>query len=83
LLIPGGTFGHRLLTSATQDPIAHLCCAIADDDHNIKMAPIIRMIFATEGPPTGVLKRLAAQKLIDVMRFDIELNQTADCNNVN
>jgi hypothetical protein len=63
LLIPGGTFGHRLLTSATQDPIAHLCCAVAFDDDNIKMAPIIRMIFTTKGPPTADSKYPAAKNL--------------------
>jgi hypothetical protein len=31
---------------------ARRCCAVAFDDHNIKMAPIIKMIFTTEGAPT-------------------------------
>jgi hypothetical protein len=44
---PGGTPGHSLLRSATQCPTANLCCAVAFDDHNIKMVPTIRMIFAT------------------------------------
>ena len=51
LLIPGATPGHSFLKSATQCPTANLSCAVAFDDHNIKMAPIIRMIFTTEGPP--------------------------------
>ena len=53
LLFPGGTPGHSFLRSATQCPTANLSCAVAFDDHNIKMAPIIRMIFTTEGPPTA------------------------------
>ena len=53
LLFPGGVPGHSFLRSATQCPTANLSCAVAFDDHNIKMAPIIRMIFTTEGPPTA------------------------------
>jgi hypothetical protein len=37
----------------TQCPTANLSCAVAFDGHNINMAPIIKMIFTTEGPPTG------------------------------
>jgi hypothetical protein len=48
---PGGTPGHSFLRSASQCPIANLPCAVALDDHNIKMAPIMRMIFIMEGPP--------------------------------
>jgi len=49
-LFPGGIPGHSFLRSATQCPTANLSCAVASDDHNIKMVPIIRMIFTTEGP---------------------------------
>ena len=51
-LFPGGIPGHRFLRSATQCA-TNLSCAVAFDDHNIKMVPIIRMIFTTEGPPTA------------------------------
>jgi hypothetical protein len=37
------------LKAATQYPTANLPCAVAFDGHNIKMAPIIRMIFTMEG----------------------------------
>src|SRR5262249_3068023 len=45
------TPGHSFLKSATQCLIANLSCAVAFDDHNIKMAPIIRMIFTTKVLP--------------------------------
>jgi hypothetical protein len=51
LLFPGTMPGHSLFRSATQCPAANRSCAVAFDDHNIKMAPIIKMIFTTEGPP--------------------------------
>src|SRR5262249_53308297 len=51
LLFPGETPGHSLLRSATQCPTANLSCAVAFDDQTIKKAPIIRMIFTTEGSP--------------------------------
>jgi hypothetical protein len=34
-----------------QCPNANLFCAVAFDDHNIKIAPMMRMIFTIEGPP--------------------------------
>ena len=40
---PGGTPGHSVLRSVKQCPIANLPCAVAFDDHNIKIAPMIRM----------------------------------------
>ena len=45
--------GHSFLKSATQCLIANFSCAVAFDDHNIKMAPIIRMIFTTKVLPLG------------------------------
>jgi hypothetical protein len=52
LPFPGGIPVHRVLRSATQCPTANLSCAVAFDGHNNKMAPIIRAVFTTEGPPT-------------------------------
>jgi hypothetical protein len=52
LSFPGGIPGHSLLRSAPQCPTLRCwtvwSCAVAFDDPNIKMAPIIRMIFTTE-----------------------------------
>jgi hypothetical protein len=62
LLFPGGIPGHSFLRSATQCPTANLSCAVAFADHNIKMAPIIRMIFTTVLPPL-VAKYPAAKNL--------------------
>ena len=54
-LFPGGIPGHSFLRSAAQCPTANFSCAVAFDDHNIKMVPIIRMIFITkEGPPAAL-----------------------------
>jgi hypothetical protein len=78
LLFPGETPGHSLLRSATQCPTANLSCAVAFDDHTIKMAPIIRTIFAMEGLPPLVAKYLAAKNLLASRRFEIELNQMDD-----
>jgi hypothetical protein len=64
LLFPGVIPGHSLLRSATQCPTANLSCAVAFDDHNIKMAPIIRMIFTTEGPPTAGSYTSGSEELI-------------------
>jgi len=47
-LFPGGTPGQNFLRSATQCPTANLSCAVAFDDHNIKITPTIRMTFTTE-----------------------------------
>ena len=56
----GGIPGHSFSRSATQDPpSADFCCAVAFDDHNIKMTAIIHMIFTTEGPPTALRKPAA------------------------
>ena len=55
-LFPGGIPGHSSLRSAAQCPIANLSCAVAFDDHNIKMVLIIRMHFTTEG--ASQLRRL-------------------------
>src|SRR6476619_689691 len=47
LSFPGGIPGHTFWRSALHLPpaTATLSCAVAFDDHNIKMEPIIRMIF--------------------------------------
>jgi hypothetical protein len=53
---PGEIPGHSFWVSALQDPpSANLSRAVAFDDHNIKMAAIIKMIFTTEGPHTALL----------------------------
>jgi hypothetical protein len=39
-----------------QCPTANLSCAVAFDDHTIKMAPIIRMILTTEASHRRYLK---------------------------
>ena len=75
---PGGIPGHSFSRSATQDPpSANFSCAVAFDDHNIKMAPIIKMIFITEGPPTRAIKYLG-KSLSASRRFENHLNQTGD-----
>jgi hypothetical protein len=56
-LFPGSIPGHRFLMSVTQAPTSTLRCAVALDDHNIRTAPMIRMIFIMEGP---LPERLAA-----------------------
>ena len=61
LLFPGGIPGHSFLRSATQCPIAKLSCAIALDDHNIKIVPIIKMIFTTVVPSISIVGNLSAR----------------------
>ena len=46
---PGGIPRHSFSRSAAQDPpSAKRSCAVAFDDHNIKMTAILRMIFTTK-----------------------------------
>ena len=75
LLFPGGIPGHSFLRSATQCPTANLSCAVAFDDHNIKIAPIIRMIFTTEGPPNAGRPNSAAKNSSASRLCEIELKQ--------
>ena len=42
---------------------------------NVKMVPIIRIIFTTESPPT---RRSASEELIGIGTVEIELNQMGD-----
>jgi hypothetical protein len=59
LFLPGGIPGHSFWRSALHLPPTTLSCAVASDDHNIKIAPIIKVILTTEGPPTGQRKLLS------------------------
>jgi hypothetical protein len=63
-LFPGGIPGHSFLRSATQCPTANLSRTVAFDDHNIKMVPIIRMIFSTvTGARVPYAKTVAASNI--------------------
>jgi hypothetical protein len=44
--------------------MANFLCAVALDDHNIKIAPIIKIIFAMETPPTETMLRLSGTALL-------------------
>jgi hypothetical protein len=46
-----------------QYPTANLR-AVALDDHNIKMTPIIRTIFTTESPPIALAKTSGSEEPI-------------------
>ena len=66
--LPGQTPGQSFPRSATQCPTLHrrsVSCAVAFDDHNIKTAPIIRMIFTTEGPHTRYSPRALGHSAAD------------------
>jgi hypothetical protein len=81
VLFSGGTPGHSLLRSAAQC-VTLRCrsgsCAVAFDDHNIKTAPLIRMIFTTEGlslPQLNIRQRRTYQFRDGC---EIDLNQMGD-----
>jgi hypothetical protein len=77
LSFPGVIPGHSFWRSSLHLPpaTATLSSAVALDDHNIKMAPIIRMIFTTEVSPALEAKYLAANSLMASRRLDVDLNQ--------
>src|SRR5262245_38049590 len=78
LWFPGLIHGHNFLRSAMPAPTTTLSFAVAFDDHNIKMAPIIRMIFTTERSSYHRWLNIRRRRIYRFRRFDIELNQMKD-----
>src|SRR5215207_986045 len=77
---PGRIPGHSLSRSATQvPPRAGRPCAVTSDDHNIKMAAIIKLIFTTEGPPSAPVRhQISGKSLSASWRFENKLTQRGD-----
>src|SRR5215207_8596208 len=77
---PGRIPGHSLSRSATQvPPRAGRPCAVTSDDHNIKMAAIIKLIFTTEGPPSAPVRhQISGKSLSASWRFENKLTQSGD-----